>query len=497
MRRSTLRRAVDATDARPRDRGLHSARSRAYDPISAQDADRIIDTAIELLASIGCRFDPGTEADALLAAAGCQVLENGVVRIPEAVTLAALESSAKSTLLWNRDGSQALQIDTDHCWFMPGMTCIKVDDLTTGKRRDSTAADLAMIARLADQLDNIDAVCIACKDVPNSNRFGEVGEFRTLMENTTKPLEYLCEWTSSLQAAIEMSQALRGGAKALADKPYFLHIVTPLPLYFAEGHIEQVILCARSGVPASVGTLAIGGASAPITTAGCIVHCLATDFAGMVLAQAAARGAFAVGSTNPYFMEPASGGIGNLPQTMMGEQIICQIRRRLGLPSFTGMGGASRSARFGQDTVFEVASMMGQFYHCRPATCDYLGSIDEGITYSMHALLFCNEVAGKLRAMWQGTMVDDEHLAMDLTREIGLFGSVLGQPHTARHCRANQWESRYFGGKEPLSSNGLPGEELMERIDRDLRQRLLEPGPDPLPDVLLARLASIHQAHSE
>ena len=103
--------------------------------------------------------------------------------------------------------------------------------------------------RIADGLDNIDAVCVACKDVPNSTLRGEIGEFLCMMENTTKPLEYLCEWTRSLEAAIEMAAALRGGRAELAEKPYFLHIVTPLPLCYAAGHVEQIMIAARAGVP--------------------------------------------------------------------------------------------------------------------------------------------------------------------------------------------------------------------------------------------------------
>ncbi len=497
MRRSAQRRAESAPDSRPSDTGLHSTRTRAYDPIQDHEVDRILQEVFTHLAEIGCRFDTGTEADALMAAAGCEVMRNGVIRIPEAVTRAALAGCAKSVKLWNRDATRALDIDADHTWFMPGMTCIKVYDLETGEHRFSNRDDLATITRLADGLDHIDAVCVSVKDVPNSNKWGEVGEFLTLMENTTKPVEYLCEWTSSLQAAIDMAAALRGGHAALREKPYFLHIITPLPLSYAEGHVEQVILCARAGVPVSVGTLAIGGASSPITTAGTIVHCLATDFAGMVLAQAAAPGAFAVGSTNPYFMEVATGGIGNLPQTMLGEQIICQIRRRLGIPSFTGLGGEAHSSRFSADSVFEVATMMGQLYHCRPATCDYLGSIDQGMTYSPQSLMLCNDIAGMLRAMWQGTVVDDDTLALDLTREIGLFGTVLGHPHTARHCRTSQWNSPFFGGNEPLSTTDKTYEDLTMRVDRALRVRLALPGPTPLPAELRLQFHAIHAAQAE
>lgn len=491
MRRAAARKRELAPVEAAMPVGLHLGPTQPYSPVRDEDAERIINAAFRLVSEIGVRFEPGTEADQLLAAAGCDVQPDGVIRIPVAVMKRALASCAKSATLWNRDGTASITIDDQHTWFMPGMTCIKVYDEATGEPRDSTRADLALIARIADGLPHIDAVCVACKDIPNSTMAGEIGEFASMAENTTKPLEYLCEHPQSLQAAIDMAAAIRGSREALAAKPYFLHIVTPLPVFYAATHIEQVLIAARAGVPLSVGSLAIGGASSPITTAGCLVHCLATDLAGMVLGQLASPGCFCLGSTNPYFMEPATGGIGNLPQTMLGEQIMCQVRRLLRLPSLTGLGGEAKSRRFSQDAVFEISTMMGQIYHTRPATCDYLGSLDQGITFSLHALLLCDDFAGLLRAMWRGTPIDDDALALDVVRDVGLFGNFLGHEHTARHCRSSLWGSRYFGVNEPLSTSGKEERDLFLRIDDDLRERLAAPLPPRLPPEVQLEIDAI------
>lgn len=459
--------------------------------MSREQVEKLVEAALEILGETGVRFEPGTEADALLSGAGCTVRDDGVVRIPPEVVRATLASCAKSVRLWSRDGTRFLEIDDRHTWFFPGMTCIKVYDLETGEPRDSTREDLALITRIADGLPNIDGMCVACKDVANSNLMGEIGEFSCMAENTTKPLEYLCEYSRSLEAAIAMAAAIRGSREALAEKPYFLQIVTPLPVNFARTHIEQIIIAARAGVPVSVGTLAIGGASSPITIAGCIAHCLATDFAAMVLGQLARPGAFCIGSSNGYFMEAATGGIGSNTQLMLGEQLICQVRRELGLPSFTGIGGEAKSRRFNQDAVWEISTLMTQQFFTRPATCDYLGSLDQGITFSLHALLFCDDMVGMLRTLWKGAIIDDEHLAAGVVREVGPFGNFLGHVHTASHCRSANWPSAYFGANEPVSTSGKPDRDLFARIDDDLRKRLAAPPPEPMSADLRAQLDDI------
>lgn len=468
-----------------------------YDPVPGAAADRIIETALRLVAEIGIRFEPGGEADALLSAAGCHVGDDGVVRFPENVVRRALESMARSVTLWNRDATSPVTIDDRNTLFIPGMTCIKVPDEETGEPRDSTAEDLALITRVADGLPNIDAICMACKDVSDSTMHGEIGEFVTMARNTTKPLEYLCEHTESLHAVIEMAAAIRGGPRQLAEKPYFMHTITPLPLFYTRIHCDQIIAAARAGVPMDVGTLAIGGASAPITVAGCLVYALATDFAGIVLGQATHEGCFCIGSTQAYFMEPATGGIGNLPQTMLAEQLMAQIRRRLGLPHFGGLGGKAWSRRFDRDSALMIGTMMEQLFFIRPATCSYLGSHDQGITYSLPALLLCDDYAGMLRVMWEGSTIDDDTLALEVLREVGLFGTVLGHEHTARYCRTGVWDSRYLGANEPLSTTDKPDLDLHERIDIDLKARIAAPPPPPLPEELDRALGAIHSRSSD
>ena len=427
--------------------------------------------------------------------AGCDVSADGIVRFPAEIVRHSLETTARSAKLWSCDGTTAIEIDCKHTWFFPGMTCIKFFDLESGEARASTREDLAMITRLADGLANIDGVCVACKNVSRTDEYGEIDEFACMVENTAKPLEYLCENARSLGAAIEMAAVVRGGYEALRRKPYFLQIVTPLPLNYAATHIEQIIMAARAGVPVSAGTLPIGGASSPITIAGCMAHSLATDFAGMVLAQLASPGAFCIGSSDVSFMEPATGAIGSFAQASLADMAMCQLRRKSGLPSLTGIGGHAAARRFNQDAVWEISSNMTQAFYSRPATCDYLGSLDQGMTYSPHALLLCNDLAGLLRNLWRGVPVNDEQLALDIAREVGPRGNYLAQRHTAANCRAQVWNSRYFGANIPLSNGAKPDEDLFDRIDADLRKILEDHVPAPLPPHIQEALRVTQQRY--
>ena len=84
--RRTRRRPSTAIHAPAPTTGRHLGPTSLYQPMSEADVDLIIETSITLLARSGVVFEPGTEADSLLAAAGCSVSEDGIVLIPEAVS---------------------------------------------------------------------------------------------------------------------------------------------------------------------------------------------------------------------------------------------------------------------------------------------------------------------------------------------------------------------------------------------------------------------------
>ncbi len=492
-RKRKNRRQSEQADVSPlhEDKGLHYGATSPHDPLSSLQTRQLLDAVYRTLEEVGVEFEPDQRVLNLFREGGCDVSETGLVKFPSKVVRNALDSMAKSVKVWNRPGTEFIEIDNKHTWFIPGMTCIKVYDEETGERRDSNREDLALITRVADALENIDAVTITCKNVERSDIFGEIDEFATLAENTTKPLEYLCEHPESLDVVINMAAAIRGGHQELKDKPYFMQLVTPQPLYFAKIHYDQIINGIEAGVPMSLGTVVIGGASAPITMAGCLVHGLATDFAGMVLGQLVRKGAFCIGGSDASFMEAATGGIGGFVQNAFGDMALCQIARELSYPSLTGIGGNSAARRFNQDAVWEISTNMMQTFYSRPATCDYVGSLDEGITYSLHSMLFCDELAGMLRKMWKGMTVNGDTLAMELTFQEGPRGNYLANQHTVDHCRTEGWNARYFGSNMPLTISGKPDLDLFERIDEELKRIIKTHQPEPLGSDILGSIRAL------
>ncbi len=490
--------AAEAANPTPKfeDKGLHDALMAPYDPLSEKSVNDLIEAACEILRDIGVGFDPVDDLTlGLLHDAGCDISDPANVKIPTAVVKDAIQSVAKSTRLWDRAGESYIQLDHHHTWFFPGMTCIQVfDENAPDGVRPSRREDMVDIVKLADALPNMDGVCVPVKIVENSTIHGEIDEFSVMLEHTSKPLEFLCEYEETLDVVIEMASIIRGGKDKLAEKPYFCQLVTPLPLFFAPTHTHQIINCARTGVPIAAGTQTTGGASSPITMAGCIAHALATDFTSLVLSQLANKEAFCMVGTDVAYMESATGGTGGFSQSYLSDMAHCQIMRSLGLPSATGIGGEGTSRRFDEDSVWEVGVNMTQTLYARPATVDFCGSMDEGLTFSTHSLVFCDDQVGLLRKIWEGITVNDEMLAMDLTRSEGSLGNYFANPHTAKHCRAEYWNSKFNGANLPLSSGGLPDEKLITRIEKYMAELMENHVPKVVDPDKLKAIRDIQQA---
>jgi trimethylamine:corrinoid methyltransferase-like protein len=467
--------------------------TQPHDPLPTADARRLIEAALEILRDTGAQFDRDPRVVDRLAAAGCDVSADGLVRFDPGLVRESIGAVAKRVRLWDRAGNTCLEIGGGRTFFFAGMTAIQVLDAKTGGRRASTRDDLAAITRVADALPGIDGVCVTCKIVERSNVQGDIEEFAVLAANTGKPLEFLSESDEAFAAAIEMAAAVRGGADRLMEKPYFLHQVTPLPLRFPKAHTDQIIRGVESGIPLIVGTVTMGGASAPITMAGNLAVGLATDFAAMTLSQLVRRGSYCVGCSDIAYIDPATGGIGGLAQRYLSDMVTAQIHRLLGLPAASG-AGAARNRNFNQVTVAQASLSMMQAFYKRPATCDYLGLMDNSLTYSPHLLLFDHDLIGLLRLLWDGVRVDDDTLALDVIRAVGPRGNYLAQRHTAKHCRGELWMSRYLGPRRAGAPDEAAEPDLIDRLDEDLRHILATHRPAPLPgpireaiDTILAR----------
>jgi trimethylamine---corrinoid protein Co-methyltransferase len=454
-------------------------------PLSDADLQRIINAIFQLMRETGVKFDPVPKVMDMLSDAKCDISASAIVKFPTDLVRGCIDSAAKSVKVWNRDCTDYLEFSLAHSIFMTHIGGVpNFMDLDTGERRPTTREDLAMIARVADALPDIDGVDIWC-------RISEIDRFALIAANSTKPQHDAFEDARALQAAIEMAAAIRGGRAQLREKPYFLISVSGMPLYYCKNDLDQLLILGENQIPVAVGTLGIGGASAPMTIAGNLVNCFASDLTGLVLSQLFNKGSFCMVGSTITFMDPRSGNIGAMNECTLAEMAKHQIGRHLGLPLHYSNAGVSLSKAFNQRAALDIAHTMTAGIFSQAACCIYPGGIDGLQAYSLHSLLLCNELVGTARRMWKGIRVDDETLALDLTHKLGPRGDYLAEKHTAIHCRKELSPIKYLGSQSFDTWQAEGSKDLKEIIDEDLRKILATHQPEPFSPAVQKQLDAI------
>ena len=463
-----------------------------YTILSDEDVKKIKAAVFELMLEIGIKFDSDKKAMQLFSEAGCSISSDGIVRFPRDLVERSIDTVGKSVKIWDRDGKDFIEFNTHNTIMMAGTTCTDVVDYKTGVARIGTCDDMTTAVNVADYLSGIDSVTVPFKIEADAKITGQIQEFAALLENTRKPLMYLSEDVQPLSAAIEMSAVLRGGERQLRQKPYFSYLVSPLPLHYQKNHIEQIFLCVENGIPIVAASTGVGGASTPITIAGNVTHCLANDFSCIVLSQLIEKGSFCACSTVPAFINPASGLLGGFPETSLAELARCQVLRDMGLPiggSGAGIGGGSNYLD-GHNISVAALFMMSAAYS-RPGLAWGLGCINSMNTFSLQSLIYCSDLVGWVRRLWKGVLVNEDTLAMDVTRNVGVGDGYMAGTHTAIHCRTELWQPDSIFYYEKAVDGVNTHDQMIHLLDDKLRTIINTHKPDPLPESIAKRINEI------
>ncbi|MBN1315563.1 MAG: trimethylamine methyltransferase family protein, partial [Anaerolineales bacterium] len=157
----------------------------------------------------------------LLDRSGCSVnREDRRAYFPPKVVEQALSSAPPVVKLFTRTGQPAMALGEGplHARISSGATGML--DLESGLRREPTCRDAAQVVKLADALPHIHGVstmAVQPADVPAS--VVDVHALKIALENTTKPLGYVCLNPPMVESVIEMAAAVVGGEGSLGERP--------------------------------------------------------------------------------------------------------------------------------------------------------------------------------------------------------------------------------------------------------------------------------------
>ena len=402
--------------------------------LSTSEIDAVYQASLELLETTGVKIY-ADRALLMLKDAGCNVNEN-LVKIPRNLVEKSIASAPERINIYDRNQKHSMELYGTNSYFGPGVTCPYFYDPITYERKPATKQYVRDVARVADYLEHIDFLMSLCMVSDQTPEYADIQEVHALIENSTKPI---CTWAfnkENLEKIIEMAQIAVGGEQTLREKPYIIVYAEPTtPLVHTKEALEKVMLLAEKRVPCVYSPGMTLGGTAPITISGALTVGVADALTGVVISQLVNEGAPIIVSSNAGVLDMRSlqAPYGS-PEMCLIDAAGTQIYRSLGLPTF-GLAGATDSKTV--DLQAGIEGMMELIFSSGSGAnlVHDLGMMDFGMTGSLHYLIACNEMAGMVKRLKLGVIVDKDHLAAQLIADVGAGGNFVAEEHTVEYLR--------------------------------------------------------------
>jgi len=303
---------------------------------SDSDLEMIHDATLEVLEYTGLYVQSNDAID-IYADGGCYVdRESQIVKIPAHVVEEAIASAPKKVFLAGRDPRHDIVLENGRVNFCPFGEGVMVIDPYTGEYRKSTKKDKGDVARLVDALDQYDMLenTVAPRDV--HPEMESLHNFEVTVSNTTKHVPQPCHDKRSAQLLIEMAAVVAGGRDKLKVRPIVSGCTCPQsPLTISEGCADPIIEYARANLPQNILSMALAGATSPVTLAGTLVTHNAEVLGGIVLAQLTRKGAPVMygSSTSMIDLKQTTATVG-CPELGLISAAVAKLAQMYLLPSY-------------------------------------------------------------------------------------------------------------------------------------------------------------------
>jgi trimethylamine--corrinoid protein Co-methyltransferase len=326
-----------------------------------------------------------------------------------------------------------------------GGFCCFIYDLD-GVRRSANGDDVRRALHLAERLEGIDytglpvadqempaalrPVAMAAEVARYTRKFGGVETFKT------EDIPYL----------IEIGSIVKGGLERLKSEPILVgYAEARSPLCFDRNMAEIFVEYIERGLPQTLDTMPNGGATAPVTAAGLLALGCAETLGGLVLAYAVDEHAVVGVDIIPSYCDMRSGlfryaSVERMPLLVARVQMITEF---YGCPS--GVHGGKTDSCF-TNVQCGIEKAMSTLFPVLAGAVGIgtVGHLENAVTFSPLQLVIDAEVSRAVRRTLKPIEVNDETLALDTIRRVGIGGNYLAETHTAEHFRDELFFSQLF-----------------------------------------------------
>jgi len=451
--------------------------------------------SLRVLEQTGVRFASPRALD-VLRDAGCRVDDDSqIARIPRRLVEEAIAAAPKTVLLAGRDPARDVLLDHTRTYAtLDGIGAYTLDH-HTHERRLSTAADLADAVRVGDALDEVGVAWYIVNPTDEQPKLEILRGVRTMLAATGKHVQAEVLHPDEVPYVMDMVAAATDDGRWDPSRPVFSVVYCPVaPLQHEQDSLEASMLLARERVPMTVFSLALAGATAPVTLAGTIVQTNCDVLSAFVLFQLIEPGCPLIYVGDSAIMDMRSATYATAgPEAVLINLGLSEMGRHYGFPVLT-TGFTSDAKELCMQTGLDGGLMAAVAHLGGVDLVTGLGMLDSAQMLYLPKLILDAEVMRECRRLVRGVDLDDEHLLTDLIDEVGPGGHYLKAKVTKTMLRAGEhWQPSLFTRGSYEAWRAAPVSEY-DRAVAVLEDILAGHRPKPLPPGAEERINAVFSA---
>jgi trimethylamine--corrinoid protein Co-methyltransferase len=447
---------------------------------------RILSEAREILQKIGVTIYH-EEVLSLLSDHGAVVdFDKKHVKFTAGIIDKALSTVPSSFRLYDVFGNQTHDFSGYNVHFTPASSSLNILDYETGEMRMPDTADYIRYVKLLSRMDHIAAQSTAFIPRDVSEKISDSYRLYLSLLYGEKPVVTGTFNAGAFAVMKEMQVAVRGSEEALKEKPLTIFsCCSTTPLKWDKRICQDIMDCARAGVPVELISMPLAGFTGPVTIVGSLVGHTAELLSGIVISQLTVPGApllygGAPASFDVRFETTPLGAV----ETQMLDCGYNEIGKFLNIPTqaYIALSDAKAlDAQAGLETSMgaTMAVLSGINSISGPGMLDFVNC------FSLEKLVTDHEICGMAFRMVQGIEPRDDFPIVPRYEELLKERHLLISRHSRRYLR----KEHYFPGPVIDRANHDRWKEagsltLGERAHREVERLIEEYQPSaPAPEI--------------
>ncbi len=450
--------------------------------LSDEEVQLLHTRALDVLEKVGIKYESPAVLR-LLEEHGQRVdYDKGIAWLKPETVEACIKTTPRTITLAGRVPEHDMVLDGTRLRVTTNGQGTFIQDHRTGVRRQGLVQDLRDSTKIGHHLEVVDYIwpMVVPFDVPGPSRV--LHEMYHSIAMTGKHIQHEIQLPEHVPFALEMLEVISGSREELKRRPpYSVVACTVSPLQHEPKMAELCIDLARAGIPIVIWPMPLTGATAPVTVPGTCLMSLIEFLSGVVLFQLAAPGCPLIYPLGPEVLDMRSGmAVCGSPEIPLFNLVLGQMAKHYDVPAL-GVGLNSDAKIPGIQAAYEsmqtglAAALSG---------ADLLvgiGILDDNNTMSYTQMIIESEIAGMVKRIRQGVVVNDETLMTHLIEKAGPGQHFLGFKETLAGLKTGAVFFPKFSYRSSYDKYFEDGNNEIEKARAEVERLLMMPDPEPLP----------------